>query len=122
VTKAGIALIVAVTSAPAVGAEPFVGSWSTGSSMGLARCSSDDDGKMILTTRSETGYENHCLFTRKELISRNTWRLAMNCKGEGMVWRMNAIVTVEGSKLIYHTISHGKAGTNVYQRCPTRRN
>ena len=97
--------------------EPFVGAWSTGSSVGLARCSTDDDGKMILTSTSETGYEHHCKFIRKEKISGNTWRLKSTCSGEGMRWSVDAIITVEGNRLTYHTTSQGKAGTNVYQRC-----
>src|SRR3954466_6350613 len=83
----------------------------------LARCSTDDDGKMILTATSETGYEHHCKFIRKEKISDNTWRLKSTCSGEGMRWSVNSITTIEGNRLTYHSISQVKAGTNVYQRC-----
>src|SRR3954465_15621103 len=95
VKRAGLllaTLLALATSAQAK--EPFVGAWSTGSSVGLARCSTDDDGKMILTPTSETGYEHYCKFARKEKISDNTWRIKSTCSGEGMRWTLNSIITV----------------------------
>jgi hypothetical protein len=101
----------------ALAAEFFVGAWSTGSSVGLARCSLDDDGKMILRPNSETGYEHYCKFVNKRQLTSNSWNITSTCTGEGMKWRMNSTITVEGNRLVYHTISDGKAGTNTYERC-----
>jgi len=101
----------------ALAAEPFVGSWSTGSSVGLPRCSLDDDGRMILRPNSETGYEHYCKFVAKRRLTTNSWNITSTCTGEGSKWRMNSTVTVAGNRLVYHVISGGRAGTNTYERC-----
>jgi len=97
-------------------AETYVGAWSAGSSVGLPRCSQDDDNKIILKVDSETGYEHYCKFVRKQQISANTWQVSASCSGEG--GRRSAVytLTVQGNRLIHRSTD----GTNVYQRCGRR--
>jgi hypothetical protein len=83
----------------AIAAESFVGAWSIGSSVGLPRCSLDDDEKMILRPNSETGYEYHCKFVDKRRLTANSWNITSTCTGEGARWKKNATITVEGSRL-----------------------
>lgn len=110
-----LATVAASLSTSALG-ESYVGAWSAGSSVGLPRCSQDDDNKIILKADSETGYEHYCRFVRKQQTSANTWQVTASCSGEG--GRRSAIytLTVQGNRLIHRSPN----GTGVYRRCGGR--
>ena len=63
-----MSIILAVLTATPALAESYVGTWSSGSSVGLPRCSTDDDNKIVLRSSSESGYEHFCKFTQKRQI------------------------------------------------------
>jgi len=115
-----LAFVLALTGSvqAALAAEPFVGTWSAGSSVGLPRCSTDDDGKLILRSDSEAGYEHYCKFTKKQPAGGNAWRIQSQCEGTGERWSKNAIVTVENKdRLVYQPTVEGKTQKIVYNRC-----
>jgi len=102
-----IMLAATVTSSAAFA--QYEGSWSTGSSLNLARCSNDDDGKIRMRVNSETGWEHLCVFKRKQQIGPNAWRVTASCEGEGSKWTKAYSFALHGGNLVN--------GGQTYQRC-----
>ena len=112
-----LTIVLAMTLGTSAFAESYVGTWSAGSSVGLPRCSEDDDNKVVLTSNSEQGYEHQCKFVRKQQIGANSWRISASCHGEGEAYKASYTLIVKGNSLIRKVDG---LPTSVMQRCAQR--